>query len=127
MREEILWWLKQAEADFRSAGNSFASKDYHTSVFSIHQAVEKALKAVYIQKEGTTALKTHNLIELGKHLKVPPLMLNFLAKISPEYALSRYPDASYGIPAERYTSQMVEEYIKEAEKVLSWAQSQIRK
>ncbi len=126
MREEITWWLKQAEADFRAAKNSLSSKDYHTSVFSLHQAVEKALKAAYIHREGTAAFKTHNLIELGKRLKVPPLMLNFLAKISPEYALSRYPDASYGIPAERYTPQMVEEYAREAEKVLAWAKSQIK-
>lgn len=53
-------------------------------------------------------------------------MLNFLAKMSPEYALSRYPDASYGVPAERYTVEMVEEYMKEAEKVLTWAKSRIK-
>jgi HEPN domain-containing protein len=127
MREEILWWLKQGEADFRASKNSFASKDYHASVFSAHQAVEKCLKALYIQRENTASLRTHNLIELGKLLKVPPLTLNFLAKLSPEYSLSRYPDASYGIPAERYTPDIAREYLEGAEKVLAWVQSQIKK
>lgn len=77
-------------------------------------------------KEKSASFKTHNLIELGKHLKVPAKMLTFLVRISPEYFLCRYPDASYGIPAERYTTELVEEYLKGAQEVLEWSQSQIK-
>ena len=126
MREEIDWWLKQSWADFKSAKHSFESKDYHTSAFSVHQAVEKSLKALYMYRKKTSALKTHNLIELGKELKIPLQLLTFLAKLSPEYALSRYPDASYGVPAERYTEDIIIEYLTRGEEVLSWVKSQIK-
>lgn len=125
MREEVNWWLKQSEADYTAAKHSFESKDYHTSAFSIHQAVEKSLKALYIHKKKTS-LKTHNLIQLGKELKVPLKILTFLAKLSPEYALSRYPDASYGVPAERYTKEMVADYLEKGKEVMEWAKSQMK-
>lgn len=126
MREETKWWLKQSDADFRAAKNSFKSKDYHASVFSVHQAVEKALKALYINRKNTAFMKSHNLMEFGRALKVPPPHLTFLAKLSPEYILSRYPDASYGVPAERYTEEIVQEYLTQGEKVIEWAKSQIK-
>jgi HEPN domain-containing protein len=116
MREEIRWWLEQSKADLRAAKNSFTSKDFHTSVFSVHQAIEKTLKALYIQQKNSAVMKTHNLIQLGKLLNIPLPLLTFLAKLSPEYALSRYPDASYGVPAERYTEELVKEYLTEGER-----------
>jgi len=127
MRQEVEWWWKQANADFKAAKNSLSSKDFHASVFFTHQAVEKALKAAYIEKFKTKDFRSHNLLQLGKELGTPPRIITFLAKLSPEYALSRYPDASYGVPAERYNEEMVLEYIKEAEGAIKWAESQIKK
>ncbi len=127
MRPEVEWWLKQSQADFKAAKNSLASKDFHASVFMAHQSVEKSLKALFIFKFNSLNFKTHNLIQLGKELEVKPKFLTFLAKLSPEYALSRYPDASYGVPAERYNSEMASEFIIQAEEVLKWAESQIKK
>lgn len=126
MREETKWWLAQSEADLRAAKNSLKSKDYHTSVFSIHQAVEKALKALYINRKSSSLMKSHNLLQFGKILEVPSPHMNLLVKLSPEYMLSRYPDASYGVPAERYTEEIVKEYITQGEKVIEWARSQIK-
>jgi len=126
MREEVEWWMKQSDADYRAAKNSLASKDFHTSAFSVHQAVEKALKALFIFRKSTVVLKTHNLIQLGKTLDIPLPLLTFLAKLSPEYSLSRYPDASYGVPAERYSEELVTEYISESAKVIEWIKSQIK-
>jgi HEPN domain-containing protein len=126
MREETKWWLKQSEADLRSAKNSLKSKDYHTSVFSIHQAVEKSLKALYINRKTSAFMKSHNLLQFGKALEMPAPHMNFLVKLSPEYMLSRYPDASYGVPAERYTEEIVKEYLSQGEQVIKWAKSQIK-
>jgi HEPN domain-containing protein len=127
MRPEVEWWLKQSRADFIAAKHSMAAKDFHVSVFMVHQSVEKSLKALFIFKFNSLNFKTHNLIQLGKELAVKPKFLTFLAKLSPEYALSRYPDASYGVPAERYTEELASEFLIQAEEVLKWAESQIGK
>ena len=44
-------WFDQAEADFRTANNSFLSKDYYASVFWSQQSIEKCLKAIIIKEK----------------------------------------------------------------------------
>jgi len=50
MRQEVINWFKQSEADLKSAKNSKNCGDYYMSVFASQQAAEKALKALYILK-----------------------------------------------------------------------------
>ena len=47
-REEVLDWLESAEAGLYEAREAFKRGSYHLSVFLVHQAVEKALKAYII-------------------------------------------------------------------------------
>ncbi len=47
-REEVLDWLESAEVDLYEAREAFKRGSYHLSVFLVHQAVEKALKACII-------------------------------------------------------------------------------
>ena len=44
-------WIRQSEADIRSATHSYQSKDYYVTAFLCQQAVEKALKAYMIIKK----------------------------------------------------------------------------
>lgn len=101
MKEEILHWWKQAERDFHKADVLYQSGDYDGVAFYSQQAVEKALKAVilYTTKEKTEG---HSLVYLGKTSQVPADFFVGLRKLSPQYFLSRYPDASEEIPYELY-------------------------
>ena len=52
MAEEEMNWFKQAERDIKSAENSLISRDYYVASFLCEQAIEKALKALYLKKRG---------------------------------------------------------------------------
>ncbi|MDM7912555.1 MAG: hypothetical protein QUS09_05605 [Methanotrichaceae archaeon] len=49
----------------------------------------------------------------------------FLRRPTPEFVISRYPDVSGELPYLLYDKEWVAEYIKKAEEVLSWIESQM--
>ena len=51
MRKEAIRWLEQAKIDFKSAAINFEQKVYYVASFLSQQAVEKALKAILIEKD----------------------------------------------------------------------------
>jgi len=50
MRKEVEQWWKQAKRDLTTAKNCKNSGDYYACAFFCQQSVEKALKALYIEK-----------------------------------------------------------------------------
>ncbi|MFH0875065.1 MAG: HEPN domain-containing protein [archaeon] len=62
MRLETNNWISQAKIDLESAEINFKAERHYLSVFLCHQATEKALKALYIEKNKTSAGTTHSLI-----------------------------------------------------------------
>ena len=101
MREEIKNMWEQAKADFKTAQNSFNSKDYYASVFWCQQSIEKALKSKIMFKEKEN-YKIHSLIRLGRIAKIPKRYLLVLKNLSPDYYLTRYSDASNESPYKLY-------------------------
>ena len=51
MREEIVDWIVQAEADLRKARILFDAGEYDGVAFYCHQSVEKFLKALMMRKK----------------------------------------------------------------------------
>ena len=107
MRKEIENWWRQAEADFKSAKNSFNSEDYYASVFWYQQAIEKALKALFLIKLKQIP-RGHSIIHFAQKLQVPQYMLSGIRDLNPEYLTTRYPDMAVGIPAEIYDKDIAE-------------------
>ncbi len=124
MREEIEHWWKQAQKDFHKAEVLFHSKDYDGVAFYSQQAAEKSLKAVILFKTKEKA-EGHSLIYLGKSAEVPDPFHSSLKKLSPQYFLSRYPDASQEIPYELYDEKSAQEFMDTAQKVLQWTEKQL--
>jgi len=56
--------MKQAEADFKAARDSFEDGNYEWSCFQAPQSSEKALKA-YLYEKGYTSIATHSHKELS--------------------------------------------------------------
>jgi len=70
-------------------------------VFFAQQAAEKALKVLYIHLRGELPPHTHNLLELLRRLGVNREdLLDAAADLTPEYIVTRYPNAVGGVPAE---------------------------
>jgi len=124
MREEILNWWKQAEKDPKAAKNSLKSKDYEWASFQSNQAAEKALKALFLKQKKAIA-PTHNIVLLGKTLKLPISLIDSLKELNPEYTLSRYPDAANAAPFENYNEKKAQEKINHAEEILKWIEKQL--
>jgi len=127
MREEARNWLKQGLKDLKTAEKNLKIKEYYASAFFAHQAVEKVLKALFIQKKRKLPPPTHSLIFLGKSVDAPKSLYWMLRKLNPDYVLTRYPDAAYGLPYELYDENLAKEKISMAKKVIEWVKSEIGK
>lgn len=121
MREEARLWWNQSKRDKRTAVHAHESKDHYAAVFWIHQSVEKALKAVVIEKTRSLAPRTHNLLELAALAGLPPGHLSFLRELSPHFIITRYPDAAGAEPADMYDGRASRAIIRKSEGVLRWA------
>ncbi len=97
MKEETKIWLKYSKDNFDAAKILLKSKLFNPCLQNIQQAVEKALKAVLIEK-NIKLKKTHDILELSILLKKNNIEINlsdddcdFLNSI---YLPSKYPVGS---------------------------------
>lgn len=88
-------WLEFAENDLKNAGILFRGKSYPAVIWYCHQAVEKTIKAIIVEK-GTRLRKTHDLIGLASDadLKLSKDIATFIDNLNPYYNPIRYPDAA---------------------------------
>lgn len=125
MREEALEWFKEALRDLEVAKRLLELNYYNHAAFYSHQAAEKVLKAVIIEKLRLLPPKTHNLIELMNRIADAGIDINEVADdlrdLNPHYLVSRYPDAANGVPSEVYSRRMAENCVNSAARVVEWA------
>lgn len=85
MRKEVKDWWNQANRDLLTANNCKTSGDYYACAFFCQQAVEKALKSLYITKKRASPGRTHSLIYLATETEVPTQFHSFLRRLAPEF------------------------------------------
>lgn len=129
MREEIKNWWEQAERDIKTAENSYKSEDYYASVFWCQQALEKGLKAyiMFHKRLSSGKLNFYSLIKLARTANVPSKFHLFLRSISPEYYISRYPDASEETPYKLYTKEDTKTILEKTNEIFKWLKIQMKK
>ena len=69
--------------------------------------------------------RTHNLLEICLEMGVPEEFLTIARELTPEFIISRYPDAAGGIPAELYDERSAKEILKKAERLFIWLERKI--
>jgi len=126
MRVEAQRLIKQAERDLLNAQKNIEIEAYEVSAFLAEQAVEKFLKAGWINLRAELPPHTHYLLELGKGLKLPDRLQRHLAFLNPDYTITRYPNAANGIPYELYDRETALSKIRAAEEVIGWLQKQMK-
>jgi HEPN domain-containing protein len=112
-------WLNFALRDLRSAQKNYEIEEYHVA-FLAQQAVEKALKALLIEREGSFP-KIHDLTQLAKTLNVPNDILELCASVTPAYMATRYPDVS-----SEFSRDEVKEIVEYAGKVVEWVEKELK-
>ena len=70
MRKEVERLLLPARRDLVNARKNIGIGAYEVTAFLSHQAVEKYLKAAWIQKKRARPTATHYLRELGHGLRI---------------------------------------------------------
>lgn len=124
MREEVKNWWKQARHDFEVAEYNLKGNMLDSAAFYAQQSVEKGLKALYLEKKNEL-WRTHDLVKLANLVNAPVKIVKFCNDLSPIYFEDRYPDFLDVIPAEKFSEEDVNEFIKKAEKTIKWIKTKL--
>jgi HEPN domain-containing protein len=91
--EKVEYWLDIAEYDMQTARSMHKSGRYLYTVFMCEQAIEKILKANYLQKLSREAPYSHNLVYLESlmELGISNKDLELIAELTTYYIEARYP------------------------------------
>jgi len=119
-------WLEFADNDLQSAKVLLGSKAHENAIWHCHQAVEKTIKAIVIEK-GIRLRKTHDLIGLVNDAKIDlsKSLSEFIDDLNPYYNPIRYPDAALEskLSYNRQTTQIIFQKSKE---VIQWLKTLIQ-
>lgn len=119
LEEDVKDWMEKAEHDLNTARINKQQKVYDAAAFFCQQALEKALKALYIKK-SKRLIKTHDLYFLGKKVNLPRDLIEICKKITTFYVETRYPN-SYT----EFDEEKVSDAIEKTEKVIEWVKVKI--
>ena len=125
MRPEIQRLVRQADRDLDNARKNLTIEAYEVAAFLGQQAVEKYLKGAWVVTRKEPAPHTHALTELGDGLGVPKDLRRLLADLTPDYTVSRYPDAANAVPYELYDEATARTKIENAAAVIAWLKRKI--
>jgi HEPN domain-containing protein len=111
-------WLNYAERDLQDAGLLYGAKSYKNCILHCHQAIEKLLKAIIIQK-GYQLIRTHDLISLtdSAKLELPESVMDFIGQLNPHYLPVKYPDVTLKFS---YTKAKVYSILNKTKEVFRW-------
>ena len=120
MKEEVKRWWDSAKDDLRKAKDNFKINNYDLTSFLCQQAVEKALKAILIN-ETNTFPKVHDIVRLGRLVKIEPDLLKECEKLNYVYTETRYPDTGN----RKFTREEAEEDIERTKRILKCAEKRL--
>jgi len=95
MKPETERWLRAADIDLQMASMALEAAFFDQCIFHSQQAIEKALKANWIERaESGLPRRTHSLQSLAHelHLGLTESQSALLDYLYEEYTSSRYPD-----------------------------------
>ena len=92
MKEEIKRWIEKAKKDLDTAGYLLKGKRYDECSLFCQQSVEKALKAILLNKTNQI-IRIHNLNILATKVNLPENLRGLCEELTMVYLITRYPDA----------------------------------
>jgi len=129
MREEVRWWIEDAERSLMKAMKNFELEFYEDSVFLCQQSLKKLFKGLTIHLLKRRPNKIHKLLSLYKplegHVELSEELKNFLAQITPYYYVTRYPDVAMGLPFEVVTKSLAQDCLDKTKEVFKCFQKVI--
>ena len=62
---------------------------------------------------------------MAEKLSAPEEVYEAAAELSPDYIITRYPDAANAVPAKIYTKKSAEVHLKYGEEVIEWVRKEL--
>lgn len=124
--EKARYWLDIADYDLETAEAMQKSGRYLYTVFMCQQALEKLLKAIHVQQEGTEAPRTHNLAYLYGLLKLPQRQeyQQTMVNLNIYYLESRYPSYKQEL-SQILDKNTAQTYLSKTREIFEWLRSQL--
>jgi len=124
MQKTIDYWLEEAEEALKVADHLFEKKDFSYSLFFGHLAVEKIIKAIYVQKRNEHAPQIHNLLRLAEQagIAMSSEQKETLIIITAFNLESRYPDEKRSFRV-KCTEQYTKVELENIRKIVKWLKS----
>lgn len=120
MRPDTAPWWRQAQAELRTAEVAMQGGQFYAVSWFAQQAAEKALKALYLERRGQLAPRTHDLRFLGVQLGAPSAVQVDLDTLAPSFDVARYPDALGIAPVDAVSVADATDHLAAARRVLAW-------
>ena len=99
---------------------------FYVVFWPCQQAVEKALKALYIDRQvGRVPPRIHDLVYLGARVGAPPSINTDLIVLLPTFDLARYPGPAGVAPVDAIGQQDAGGHLAAAERIAAWIASQL--
>jgi HEPN domain-containing protein len=125
-RPETEPWWRQSQADMAVARELIHPDRYFASAWFVHQAVEKGLKALFIERHDRQAARKHDLLFLAMVIALPPTLMVHIQTIDPAFELARYPDIDTLVaPVDAVTESIAVRVLEAAEEIMTWLEAQL--
>lgn len=119
MKKSTQKWIRKAESDLETAKYNFKGGKEDVAMFFSHQVIEKALKALSIERKNDYPY-SHNLVRLSKGRNIPDEILKVFADLNPVYTGFRYPDE------ESPEFEKPGDILEKTERFLEWTKGQLQ-
>ena len=119
------WWA-YAERDLGTAQALIEAERWDAVSFFAQQAVEKAFKALLVQRGEKSPPRIHDLVVLGRRVGAPSTWEQESNELTRAYVVTRYPDAVVEAEGLGGIDQpMARRHLQLAEEVLEWAKGKL--
>jgi len=130
LENKISIWLEISRDDIETAKACFETKRYLWMMVICQQAIEKVLKALYINKNQITPPKAHDLVFLAEKIELLKECSNETLKLfdilTEYYFGTRYPDKRIKLGKE-CSSEFAEIILNQTKEVLTWLLEKLKK
>jgi HEPN domain-containing protein len=126
--EHINYWRESAQHDLESAKDIFNSGRYDWCLFVGHLALEKILKAIFVDRnDNNMPPKIHNLVRLTElsKIEIDDEQKYLLDKINDFNIQTRYPDYKLEF-YKQCNAEYTNEYFGKIKEVYTWLSSQLK-
>lgn len=118
-------WIEISQRDLKDADILFKNKSYQGAAWHCHQAIEKILKAIIVEK-GKRVPKVHDLVDLLEEtkLKIPEALVRFIEELDFHYLPPRYPDV---VPQLKkiYQRNNIQQVVNKTKELYKWLRVQV--